>query len=307
MGKNLPAEMPETRIDAPWLRRYPLRAPTLPPATHTNAYLLGEGTLLLVDPGTPQVDENERLLDVIARLDQAGHRVAAIFLTHHHYDHVAGATYLSEHLAVPVWAHRETALRLKPRGLVVAREIDEGEALPFSHDGASFVALHTPGHAPGHLCLLDQAGGGLIVGDMVASVGSIFINPLDDGDMASYLASLERLLGMAGSEEGQGSGPVGTSIRPLRLWPAHGASIEDGANRLRFYLAHRREREERVLEALRHGAASVSRLVERVYADTKDADPQLAAVTLLAHLRKLECEGRAGVDAHGTWELVRGY
>lgn len=290
-GNDIRPDTPEVQpgTPRPWIRRWPLRSPTLPPALHTNAYLFGEGGLLVVDPGSPDADENDSFLDAAAELVRAGHPIEAIFLTHHHPDHVAGAGYLQARLGVPIWAHAVTAERLAGR-IAVARTVAEGEQLPFGPSGCT--ALHTPGHAPGHLCLLDGAGGGLIAGDMVASLGTILVNPLDDGDMGVYLASLERLLALA---ESRGS---------LRLWPAHGASVSEGAELLRFYIWHRRMREEKVLDALRRGAGDVMALVPTAYSDKPDVDPRLAAVALLAHLHKLRDDGVARVDEKGVWELA---
>ena len=127
----------EVLAELPWLRRFPQRSPTLPPATHTNAYILGEHELVIVDPGTPSVDENNRLLTYLRTLSQDAERagkqlrVIGIFLTHHHRDHVSGAAYLQRALQVPVWAHHQTALRVevlhREEDLRVHRIIEDGE------------------------------------------------------------------------------------------------------------------------------------------------------------------------------------
>lgn len=287
------ATQDEVRSEAPWLRRFPLLSPTLPPATHTNAYLLGQGELLLVDPGAREPAVNERMLERIAELRRQGERVSGIFLTHHHHDHMAGAAYFKEQLAVPVYAHPLTAERVSRRGFSVENMVHEGALLPFSRPGSGFRALHTPGHAPGHLCLLDEAGGGIIAGDMVASIGTIVIAPMDDGDMGIYIESLERLAALCAEHEAR-------TGEKLRLWPAHGASVPDGEKLLRFYITNRRKREALVLEALRGKPAQLSDLLPVVYADKPDADPRLAVLSLLAHLQKLLREGRVQVD-DGVW------
>lgn len=286
-----PQAVPET----PWLLRFPLRSPTLPPATHTNAYLVGDKDLLVVDPGTPDEGELGRLLTLVAALRARGRRLVGIFLTHHHFDHASGAPFLQAALGVPILAHAATAERVaRQLGITVSQTVSEGELLPLGPLGAGssgssggLRALHTPGHAPGHLCLHEEASGELIAGDMVASVGTILVHPDDDGDMRLYLASLQRLL----------------AAGPRRLWPAHGAAVEDPARLLRFYIGHRLQREEKVLAALRQSAGSVQELVRVVYADTSPAVHWLAAGSLLAHLRKLQADERATVDEHGQWRL----
>lgn len=277
---------PEVLAASPWLRRLPLRSPTLPPATHTNLYVVGQGAMLLVDPGTPDGEENDRALRALDELASEGHRVTAILLSHHHYDHMSGLEHLQGRLGVPLWAHAKTAERLRARGLRIDRFIEEGERLPFGPQGLR--ALLTPGHAPGHLCLLDEESGGLIAGDMVASVGTILIETSDGGDMRLYMESLRRLLALQ-------------TARPLRIWPAHGASVEEGATLLRFYLHHRQMREDKVAAALRGGATTLLGLVPRAYDDKPDIDPFLAARALLAHLHKLRDEGAAQELEPDVW------
>jgi glyoxylase-like metal-dependent hydrolase (beta-lactamase superfamily II) len=275
-----PTELPSTGIrpDLPWLRRFAVRTPTLPPATHTNVYVLGEGRLAVVDPASPWADEQhalDRFLDGLA-----GEQVAEIVLTHHHLDHVSGAAHLADRLGVPVAAHRETAALVAGR-VAVSRLLDEGDRLPYGPDGMR--VLHTPGHAPGHLVLVDERSRTVVAGDMVASIGTIIIDP-PEGDMALYLASLERLRG----------------LDARMLLPAHGEPIDDPERLLSFYVAHRLERESRVVAALAAGPAPVEELVPRAYPDVAPMLYPLAARSLLAHLLKLRDEGRA-VERAGTW------
>src|SRR5262249_53063527 len=155
----------------------PLRTPTLPPATRTNCYIVGDpAQALAIDPATPYADEQARLDDWIER---EGIRLAAVVLTHHHVDHVGDAARLAAKHGVPVWAHRETATRVAGR-VQVGRTLDDGEELDVGP--SRLRALFTPGHAPGHLCFVDAAGHAIVAGDMVASVGTIIIEPDDSGD-----------------------------------------------------------------------------------------------------------------------------
>jgi ribonuclease/clavin/mitogillin len=254
------------------IRVLALRTPTLPPAAHTNVYLVGpeRGPVAVVDPGSPYPDQ-QAILDAV--LERA--RIELVLLTHHHGDHAGGASALAARWGVPVAAHAATARRLEGR-VAVTRMIEDGEVV----HGARAIA--TPGHAEGHLCF--AVGEAVIAGDMVAGLGTILIDP-SEGDMALYLASLERLL----------------AEPPGALLPAHGPMIPDGPAKLREYLAHRRMREDRVVAALASGASfTLDALVPVVYADTPHALWPLAERSLRAHLAKLVAEGRAR-QVHDGW------
>ncbi len=287
---NRPDEL-QVLPTCPWLRRFPVVTPTLPPATHTNVYVIGQKDLLVVDPASPYPEEQARLSDYLDRLP--GQLVVAILLTHHHLDHVSGAGALQRTRNVPIWAHRETASRVAALGLRVDRLLDEGETLPFGPRGTQ--VLHTPGHAPGHLCLVDGAGAGMVVGDMVASMGTILVDPFDSGDMGVYLDSLRRLRSLTDEPRGAGE----------RLWPAHGAAVEKGRALLDFYLRHRLLREGKVAGSLSASARTLDELLPIAYDDVSPAALGLAARSLLAHLRKLATEGRAQEDGQGRWNLPR--
>jgi glyoxylase-like metal-dependent hydrolase (beta-lactamase superfamily II) len=261
---------------APRIRVLALRTPTLPPATQTNAYLVGpeRGPQTLIDPGSPYADQ-QAVLDALLEADAAaGRPLARVLLTHHHGDHTGGARGVAERWHVPIAAHAETAKRLP----VVTEVIDDRDV-----DGIE--AIFTPGHAPGHLCY--AVGDAVIAGDMVASVGTILIDP-SEGDMAAYLASLARL-----------------QARPAHvLLPAHGAPIADGHGKLRDYVAHRLMREGKLVAALAtRAAASAAELVPDVYGDTPAALWPLAERSLRAHLDKLVRDGRAR-DLGDRWELL---
>jgi ribonuclease/clavin/mitogillin len=255
------------------VRVFPLRTATLPPATHTNAYILGNGELLLVDPGADDEAEVTRLLALVEGLVADGLRPRAVLLTHHHGDHVGGARALKERLGLPLWCHARTAERLDGP---VDRLLEEGEVLELAGTPVQrWRVLHTPGHAQGHLCLVDERTRAAVVGDMVASVGTIVIDP-PEGDMGEYLKQLARLRDW----------PVTT------LHPAHGTAIPDGPGKLQEYLDHRAAREARIVEAVPAEGATLAEVVGRAYVETPPFLYPVAERSALAVLLKLAREGR---------------
>ncbi|MDB4975665.1 MAG: uncharacterized protein JWN48_4006 [Myxococcaceae bacterium] len=255
-----------------------LRTPTLPPATHTNAYLVGTGELVLIEPASPYPDELAQAESWVQQRLDAGQTLRALLLTHHHVDHVGGAEAMRQRFGVPIWAHERTAERLSGK-IAIDRLIDDDT--PIELDGPTpmrLEPLHTPGHAPGHLCFYEPSSRALFAGDMVAGVGTILVEAVD-GDMQLYLASLKAMAGRDASQ----------------LLPAHGLPIGDPAAKLAFYIQHRLQREAKVLAALATFAEPVGleALVPIAYADTAPYAWPLARLALEAHLIKLVREGRA--------------
>ena len=258
----------------------PLKTPTLPPATHTNTYLLGGERWIIVDPATYTSEEREKLLEAID--EHAKGRVEAIVLTHHHADHIGSASWLADRLSVPIRAHPITRTLLAGK-VPITETLDEGDTLDLGLDarGRHFLlsVLFTPGHAPGHIVLVDEREGAraLIAGDMVAGLGSIIIDP-PDGNMATYLMQLTRLL----------------ALPDKILLPAHGPLVVGSHRKLSAYIEHRNARESLILDALGTGELLKHPvdLLDKAYADTPRFLHPLAARSCLAHLEKLAAEGR---------------
>jgi ribonuclease/clavin/mitogillin len=261
----------ELREIAAGVRLLALRTPTLPPATATNTLVVGRKRLAVIEPATPYADERAALDELLGALVGTGADVAAILLTHHHQDHTGYATALRERTGAPIFAHALTAARLD---FPVDHLLANGEEVALD-DGFSLAAMHTPGHAPGHLVFYERRTGLAYAGDLVAGTGTILIDPEDDGDMIAYLASLERV----------------AAAEPVALVPAHGPVLDDPQACLRRYRAHRLMREERVLAAIPAAWRAVSAVLAEAYADTPTALWPLAARSLEAHLRKLATEG----------------
>ncbi len=304
---------------APGVVGFATRTPTLPPATHTNSYALGERELLLVEPASPYPEEQRAFVEWARGLESQGRELKAIFLTHHHIDHVGGALALSRELQLPLLAHPATAAHLAAAWPADGRQLDDGETLLL--DGAvpqRWQVLHTPGHAPGHLCLYEAALGQLVVGDMVASVGTILIEP-GDGHMATYLEQLKRLSALGASlalpahgdpiravETAPGLSAAAT-LGPAHATPTAGVdqrqasgSSASPSDWFDFYISHRLRREAKVLDAVKRlREADLDQLVSLAYDDTPPSVWGLAKLSLHAHLIKLVEEGRVCSSERG--------
>ncbi|HEX7663595.1 MAG TPA: MBL fold metallo-hydrolase [Polyangiaceae bacterium] len=266
------------------LALFPAKTPTLPPATHTNSYALGTEEILLVEPATPYEDEQRAWIQWARSLVSQGRKAKALVLTHHHEDHVGGVDVIARELGLPVWAHEETAKRVGPEK--VQKHLVDGETITLEGD-EQWLVHHTPGHAPGHICLQNTCSRTLIVGDMVASVGTILIAP-GDGDMKIYLEQLERLARLDAS---------------LAL-PAHGEPIDEPTALFRRYVQHRLMRENKALQAVVASPGNTdAELLPIAYDDTPAHLYPIALLSLRAHLDKLAQDGRV-VSKDGRWRAT---
>ena len=289
--RSIAAGRPFGSCQSPGILVVPLRTPTIPPATTTNAYLVGAESTYVIDPATTDEEERERLFRLCDELRDAGRRIAGVLLTHHHRDHVGSAVAVARRYGVAVAAHPDTHTRVD-LGSTPREALSDGDELPLgtAPDGSpgwSLRALFTPGHAPGHLAFVESYLRGAIVGDLVSTLSTIVVDP-PEGHMATYLASLRRLL-----EE---------DIRVLH--PAHGLPTRDGPGAVRHVLAHRTAREEKLAASLSGRPRALSSLVEEVYDDVPEPLRGLARRSLLAGLEKLREEGRATRSAAG-WSSTR--
>jgi glyoxylase-like metal-dependent hydrolase (beta-lactamase superfamily II)/8-oxo-dGTP pyrophosphatase MutT (NUDIX family) len=257
---------------------FPVRTPTRPPATHTNCYLVySSNEILIFDPGSPYEDEQVALAAMVDELRAAGRTVREIILTHLHPDHVGGVTVLRKHLGenTPVAAHAQTAEPLPD--IRVDRMIEDGSVIELvGEPPVQLRALHTPGHARGHLCFHDSKRGILLTGDNIVGFGSVLIDP-PQGNMVEYLKSLERMRAIEGL---------------TILFGGHGPAIASPYEKIDEYIKHRLEREEKILEALRRGITDPADIVSVVYTDVSSKAYGMAERSVVAHLEKLEAEGK---------------
>lgn len=252
---------------------FPVRTPTRPPATHTCCYIVHNSNEMLVfDPGSPYEDEQQALAECIDDMIAEGRRVREIIITHLHPDHVGGVNALKEHLRgnVPVAAHAQTAAALND--VHVDRLIEDNDVITLEGDPVIHLrALHTPGHAKGHLCFHDEPRGVLMTGDNIVGIGSVLIDP-PEGNMREYLNSLERMLALP---------MLGV------LLGGHGPAVATPYRKIIEYILHRLEREENITGAIRGGASTLKEIVERVYTDVSPKAHAMAERAVLAHLERL--------------------
>jgi glyoxylase-like metal-dependent hydrolase (beta-lactamase superfamily II) len=245
-----------TTVELPGRDVAALRADNPGPFTlqGTNSWIVGRGPAWLVDPG-PALEKHVEGL--IAELERRG-GLGGIALTHDHADH-------SE--AVPLIRRAFPSAPLAAARGEVDVELEEGTRF------GPLEALRTPGHAPDHVAFV--LGDVALTGDAVLGTGSVFIAP-DPGAMTGYLDGLRRVRAR------------GVAV----LGPGHGPPVLDATAKLDQYIAHRLERERKLLAALAGGERSVAGLLDEVWADAPQALRPAAAVTLAAHLDKLAGEGR---------------
>jgi endoribonuclease LACTB2 len=261
---------------------FPVRTPTRPPATHTCCYIVHNSKeMLIFDPGSPWEDEQQALASCLDDMIGEGRQVREIIITHLHPDHVGGVNALKAHVGgkVPVAAHAKTAEALND--VHVDRLIEDNDLIILEGEPRIILrALHTPGHALGHLCFHDADRGVLLTGDNIVGVGSVLIDP-PQGNMRDYLHSLERM----------------RSLPNLTvLLGGHGPAVATPYQKIDEYISHRLERERNILEAVRAGATSAKDIVARVYTDVSPKAYGMAERAVLAHLEKLRDDGLVSTD-----------
>ena len=266
---------------SPLVRRIVAPNPGLMTGPGTNTYLVGIDEVAVIDPGPDDAAHVEAIVGASMR-----ERVRWVLLTHTHPDHWPAAERIRASTGAQVLGHGKVPKA--DGGVAIDRRLADGDTI----DGTEFrlEVLHTPGHAPNHVCFLLEEERALFTGDHVLQGTTTVVNPARGGDMVQYLASLERLRRLR---------------RLARILPGHGEVVDEPKALLDEYLQHRRLRERQILKALQHGPARIPELVARIYADTPEGLLEMAGRQVHAHLRKLKTEGKVtGTGERSAWKLA---
>lgn len=249
----------------------------------TNTYIVGTGKRpILLDTGAG-VPAYEELLPHALREVSRSESLERIVCTHAHPDHIGGVpqVYRSfgqlEVLKKP-WPGKDELAR------AAIAAIEDGAVV--KAEGVTLRAVHTPGHAPDHLCYYLEEERALFTGDVVLGAGTTVI-PDDTGDLGQYMDSLRRLL----------------ELDLALIYPAHGPVIRNPRQKIEEYIAHRELRERQVLEALAGGEPlEPMQIVRRIYVDVPEFLHAAASNSVRSHLKKLRNEGRV-TEHESRWSL----
>lgn len=248
-----------------------VRAPNPGPMTlsGTNTYVVGSSPAWVIDPGPADEGHIAEVRDVA----EARGGVGGVVLTHSHLDHNAGVTMLGAGLAYGNAEGFDDLAAMLATGPVVLPPAGEGKRV------GPFTVVPTPGHAPDHAAFV--LGDVCFCGDLVLGEGSTIVPPASGGgSLVDYMRSLELVAGL------------GSAL----LCPGHGPWITDPAAKVADYVAHRRERERLLLEALDAGMRSTEELLNAAWSDVPSSMRPAAALAMRAHLEKLAAEGTLPSD-----------
>ncbi len=267
---------------SPLIRRVIAENPSAFTFTGTSTYIIGKGTVAVVDPG-PLMEDH---LSAIKRAVE-GETVSHILITHTHADHSPLAAPLKAWCGAPTYGFGPHGAGKAAQGV----RIEEGGDLSFmpdikvadgdtiEGDGWTVECVYTPGHTSNHMsfCLREEKA--LLCGDHVMGWSTTVVSP-PDGDMGDYFRSLDKLL--ARDDE--------------ILWPTHGPPVRQPKPFIEAYVAHRRAREDQILACLADGIGRIPDMVARMYAEVDVRLHPAAALSVYAHLKHMTEDGRVATD-----------
>ena len=245
-----------------------------------NVYLVqGDRASMLIDSG---YDEEADHADRMAYIRRAGGPpLMGILVTHRHRDHAGGAVRLHRETGAPILAHRldREAIELDRFAgeACIDAELEGGET--FHLGGLTLEVIHVPGHTMGSLAVLARERNALLSADTVLGVTTTLVRP-GEGDLRLYVESVGRL----------------RNIAPRVIYPGHGGPVTDPVGRMQELIAHRRRREEQILEQLVLGPRTALELRQALYTDIPESRFAIAVEQVQSHLDKLAAEGRVAAE-----------
>ena len=245
----------------------------------TNTYILGERDVAVIDPG-PAIEPH-----VDAIVDAVGVAVRWILVTHTHPDHSPAATPLARRTGAVLMGRPAPAGRHQDATFQPDRILEDGES--FAAEEFELDVIGTPGHASNHLCYRLRQRRWLFTGDHIINGSTVVIDP-PDGSMADYIESLKKLKG----------------FELEAIAPGHGEIIHNPYEAIDWIVSHRLQREQKVAGSVAaHPGLTSGELVPRVYDDVDPALYEVAERSLLAHLQKLESDGRVELQGE-RWRIA---
>ncbi len=273
---------------SPLVRRVLARNPSHFTYTGTGTYIIGRGTVAVIDPG-PEIGEHVQAL--LAALD--GETVSDILITHTHFDHSPAARPLAAATGARIIGCAPLAIMDDgPRAdagfdMEYTPSAIMSDADTVTGPGWTLSAVDTPGHTSNHVCYVLAEEAALFSGDHVMGWSTTVVAP-PDGDMAQYLDSLRKV----GSREDN------------VFYPTHGPAIAEPQRLVKGLIGHRRQREAQILRLLQDGPQLIEVMVENMYAAVDRALWPAAGRSVLAHLLHLDARGMARAQENGAWALA---
>ncbi|XP_072936773.1 beta-lactamase-like protein 2 homolog [Epargyreus clarus] len=255
----------------------------------TNTYLIGTGKKrILLDAGDKDVKDYQKHLSEVVQSEQVD--IEHIVVTHWHHDHIGGVEDLFGTIAKQpkVWKHKRSAddTQDDPPPFPL-NWLSDGQEIKV--EGATVKIHHTPGHTTDHVVLTLLEENILFSGDCILGEGTAVFE-----DLYTYMNSLQKILDM----------------KPGVIYPGHGNVVENPNQKIAFYIAHRNQREEQILEALKSNPEkelSEMDLVKIIYTDTPEHLWPAAAYNVNHHLIKLTKESKVkcvAVDGENRWQYL---
>ncbi|MHA1687219.1 MAG: MBL fold metallo-hydrolase [Candidatus Heimdallarchaeaceae archaeon] len=257
----------------PYICKFDMPAPTYPPFTTSNCYIVGNEIKYIIDPGTTSIRHLKKLVDFVEKEQET---IEGIILTHHHVDNTSQSAYLKARFHLPILASKETAEILKQKGIETNLILKENDTLslgsypPMRLKEWNLKVLECPGHTSGDLCLMDNRGV-IFLGDILFNESHTLVDPswATVKDLLKTLKKIKKLninFGLAG----------------------HGTIVTKVKERINENIRLRNLINLRIIEGLKNGLSSLEELslcIKDCFGITTES---LLRSTIMNHLKLLK-------------------